>query len=437
MILLHISLLVTHGGVDVINRDVDIAVIGGGPAGLAAGISAKSYDDLEILILDRNHWLGGILPQCIHDGFGLEEIGISLTGPEYAQRYIQSAEAAGVQCITETMVLQVTKNREIIAVNKEGLQRIRAKAIILATGCREKTRWDAMIPGDRPSGIYTAGVAQMLINLYNIMPGKTFLILGSGDVGLIMARRLTLEGATVKGVLEILPFTTGLPRNVVQCLEDYDIPLLLNHTVVNIYGKGRVEKVTTAQVDETRSPITKTEKHIMCDTLLLSLGLIPENEIALSLGIKLDEATGGPRVNQDFETTLKGFYSIGNSLQIYDTVDKLSHDADKAGKSIAKRICNSHRRISSKKGNASIILRPGKGVKHVTPQIISTTGLIDITIRAEKPFSPATLMIFSDDTKIFVKKLRYATPANLITIQITVSEQNLMPLQTWEVSLND
>jgi len=269
------------------------------------------------------------------------------------------------------------------------------------------------------------------------MPGKTFLILGSGDVGLIMARRLTLEGATVKGVLEILPFTTGLPRNVVQCFEDYDIPLLLNHKVVNIYGKGRVEKVTTAQVDETRSPITKTEKHIMCDTLLLSLGLIPENEIALSLGIKLDEATGGPRVNQDFETTLKGFYSIGNSLQIYDTVDKLSHDADKAGKSIAKRICNSHRRISSKKGNASIILRPGKGVKHVTPQIISTTGLIDITIRAEKPFSPATLMIFSDDTKIFVKKLRYATPANLITIQITVSEQNLMPLQTWEVSLND
>lgn len=418
-----------------IHHDVDIAVIGGGPAGLAAAIAAKSYDDPKTLVIERNQWLGGILPQCIHDGFGLEEVGVSLTGPEYAQRYIQLIEDAGIKYLTETVVLKVTKNREIVAVNKEELQRIKAKAIILATGCREKTRWDAMIPGDRPSGIYTAGVAQALINLYNIMPGKTFLILGSGDVGLIMARRLKLEGATVKGVLEILPFSTGLPRNVVQCLEDYNIPLLLNRTVVNIHGKGRVERVTTAQVDETRSPIAGTEEHITCDTLLLALGLIPENELALSVGIQLDETTGGPRVNQDFETNLKGFYSIGNSLQIYDTVDKLSRDANKAGKSIAKRVRDSHLDSSTKKENNVILLRPGKGVKHVTPQIISTTGVIDITVRAEKPFSPAMLMIFSGDTKLFVKKLRYATPANLITIPITVSEKNCMPLQTWEVVL--
>lgn len=418
-----------------IHHDVDIAVIGGGPAGLAAAIAAKSYDDPKTLVIERNQWLGGILPQCIHDGFGLEEVGVSLTGPEYAQRYIQLIEDAGIKYLTETVVLKVTKNREIVAVNKEELQRIKAKAIILATGCREKTRWDAMIPGDRPSGIYTAGVAQALINLYNIMPGKTFLILGSGDVGLIMARRLKLEGATVKGVLEILPFSTGLPRNVVQCLEDYNIPLLLNRTVVNIHGKGRVERVTTAQVDETRSPIAGTEEHITCDTLLLALGLIPENELALSVGIQLDETTGGPRVNQDFETNLKGFYSIGNSLQIYDTVDKLSRDANKAGKSIAKRVCDSHLDSSTKKENNVILLRSGKGVKHVTPQIISTTGVIDITVRAEKPFSPAMLMIFSGDTKLFVKKLRYATPANLITIPITVSEKNCMPLQTWEVVL--
>lgn len=418
-----------------IHHDVDIAVIGGGPAGLAAAIAAKSYDDPKTLVIERNQWLGGILPQCIHDGFGLEEVGVSLTGPEYAQRYIQLIEDAGIKYLTETVVLKVTKNREIVAVNKEELQRIKAKAIILATGCREKTRWDAMIPGDRPSGIYTAGVAQALINLYNIMPGKTFLILGSGDVGLIMARRLKLEGATVKGVLEILPFSTGLPRNVVQCLEDYNIPLLLNRTVVNIHGKGRVERVTTAQVDETRSPIAGTEEHITCDTLLLALGLIPENELALSVGIQLDETTGGPRVNQDFETNLKGFYSIGNSLQIYDTVDKLSRDANKAGKSIAKRVRDSHLDSFTKKENNVILLRPGKGVKHVTPQIISTTGVIDITVRAEKPFSPAMLMIFSGDTKLFVKKLRYATPANLITIPITVSEKNCMPLQTWEVVL--
>jgi len=420
-----------------INHDVDIAVIGGGPAGLAAGIAAKRSEDLKVLVIERNQWLGGILPQCIHDGFGLEEIGVSLTGPEYAHRYIQSAEDAGIQYLIKTMVLKVTKNREIVAVNKEGLQRIKAKAIVLATGCREKTRWDAMIPGDRPSGIYTAGVAQALINLYNIMPGKTFLIVGSGDVGLIMARRLALEGATVKGVLEILPFTTGLPRNVVQCLEDYNIPLLLNHTVVNIQGNGRVEKVTIAQVDETLSPIEGTEKHILCDTLLLSLGLVPENELALSVGIQLDKNTGGPRITQDFETNLKGFYSIGNSLQIYDTVDKLSHDSNKAGKSIATRIRDSHRDFLSKNGDISIVLRPGKGVKHVTPQIISTPGVIDITVRAKKPLSPANLMILSNGKILFEKKLRYAHPANLITIQVTAPDKNRVPSQTWEVTLYD
>ncbi len=352
--------------IKVIDYTVDVAVIGGGPAGLAAAVSAHEHGAKSVLVIDRNSWLGGILPQCIHDGFGVEETGTSMTGPEYAEMYIEMAGKQGIDIMKETMVLQFDKKREIVAVNKKGLHKIKASAIVLAMGCREKTRWNVMIPGDRPSGIYTAGVAQAFINLYNIMPGKNVLILGSGDVGLIMARRLKFEGANILGVVEILPYASGLPRNVVQCLEDYDIPLFLNHTITCINGKERLEQVTIGQVDGEMNIISGTEKKIECDTLLLSLGLIPENELANNIGIEIDNITGGPTVNQYLETTLSGVFACGNCLQVYDTVDVLSADAKNAGKSAAK---NSAIQKKDKKIIAKIV--PGKGVRYVVPQVIS------------------------------------------------------------------
>ena len=349
-----------------INYDVDVAVIGGGPAGLAAAVSAQEHGVKNVVILDRNSWLGGILPQCIHDGFGVEETGTSMTGPEYAEKYIKMAEKQGIDVMKETMVLQFNKKLEITAVNKKGLHKIRAKSIVLAMGCREKTRWNVMIPGNRSSGIYTAGVAQAFINLYNIIPGKNVVILGSGDVGLIMARRLKFEGANVLGVVEILPYASGLPRNVVQCLDDYDIPLFLNYTVTCIDGKERLEQVTIAQVDDKMNIIPGTEKKIRCDTLLLSLGLVPENELASDVGIEIDTVTGGPIVNQYLETTLAGVFACGNCLQVYDTVDVLSADAKNAGKNAAKNLTIQK---EDKKISAKIV--PGKGVIYVVPQRLS------------------------------------------------------------------
>jgi NADPH-dependent 2,4-dienoyl-CoA reductase/sulfur reductase-like enzyme len=256
------------------NENVDVAVIGSGPAGLAAAVSAKENGANYIVIIDRNSWKGGILPQCIHDGFGLEETGNSMTGPEYIQMYIDDAKKHNIDFLTETMVINIDKNKTITAVNKNGIYKINAESIILSMGCREKTRWNIMVPGDRPSGIYTAGVAQAFINLYNIIPGKNIVILGSGDVGLIMARRLKLEGLNVLGVLEILPHASGLPRNVVQCLDDYEIPLYLNHTVTHIDGRERLESVTIAQIDNKKNIVKGSEKKIKCDTLLLSFSLI-------------------------------------------------------------------------------------------------------------------------------------------------------------------
>lgn len=412
-------------------QKVDVAVIGGGPAGLAAAVSAKENGAKSVLVLDRNSWLGGILPQCIHDGFGVEELGVSLTGPEYAENYIDMAGKNGVEMMPETMVLQFDKNREIIAVNKKGIHRIRAKAIVLAMGCREKTRWNAMLPGDRPSGIFTAGVAQAFINLYNIMPGKNVVILGSGDVGLIMARRLKFEGSNVLGVVEILPFASGLPRNVVQCLDDYDIPLFLNHTITCISGRERLESITIAQVDDNMAPIPRSEREIKCDTLLLSLGLIPENELSKNAAVEIDNITGGPVVDQDFESTLPGVFSCGNCLQVYDTADMLSSYAKIAGKNAAEF------KAGRKQKKKSVRVLAGNGVMYVVPQVVNESGNVSFTFRGEKPCGASTVYVKSDGQVFFKKKLRFVNPANMIQVEVDISPEIMKLSKTLEVSISE
>ncbi|UCB59381.1 MAG: FAD-dependent oxidoreductase [Thermoplasmatales archaeon] len=410
------------------NENVDVAVIGSGPAGLAAAVSAKENGANYVVIIDRNSWKGGILPQCIHDGFGLEETGNSMTGPEYIQMYIDDAKKHNIDFLTETMVINIDKNKTITAVNKNGIYKINAESIILSMGCREKTRWNIMVPGDRPSGIYTAGVAQAFINLYNIIPGKNIVILGSGDVGLIMARRLKLEGLNVLGVLEILPHASGLPRNVVQCLDDYEIPLYLNHTVTHIDGRERLESVTIAQIDNKKNIVKGSEKKIKCDTLLLSFGLIPENELSKDAGIKIDNITGGPVVDQTYETNIPGIYACGNCLQVYDTVDVLSKSAKLVGKNAVVKL------IKNKK---SIFVKPGKNIRYVIPQIINKKGLINFTMRVNKPAQNVTLKIKADEKEIYKKKQRWVNPANMIELTLEITHEILKKGKTLVVNLHE
>jgi NADPH-dependent 2,4-dienoyl-CoA reductase/sulfur reductase-like enzyme len=420
--------MVEQGRTKMINLNADVAVIGAGPAGLAAAISARENGAKNVIILDRNSWLGGILPQCIHDGFGVEETGTSMTGPEYAEMYIKTAEKQGITFFNETMVLQFDKNRKITAVNKKGLHEIKAKSIVLAMGCREKTRWDVMIPGDRPSGVYTAGVAQAFINLYNIMVGKNVVILGSGDVGLIMARRLKFEGANVLGVVEILPYASGLPRNVVQCLDEYNIPLYLNHTVTYIEGRERLESVTIVQVDEKMNVICETEKKIECDTLLFSLGLIPENELSKNVGIEIDNLTGGPIIDQSFETSLPGVFACGNCLQVYDAVDVLAMDAKKAGENAAKNTI---------KQNKNINVKAGKGIRYIVPQIINRPGKIHFTLRVVETQESPTLCVIASDKELLKKKLPWANPANMVEFDVNISAETIKSSDDLEVLLDD
>ena len=319
----------------------ELVIIGGGPAGMSAAIAAYENGIRDILIIERDDSLGGILRQCIHNGFGLHKFGEELTGPEYAWKYEQKVKELGIECKLKTMVLDITEDKVITATNKdEGIFFIEAKSIILSMGCRERSKGALNIPGRRPSGIFSAGTAQKFVNLKGYMPGKNVVILGSGDIGLIMARRMTLEGAKVKAVCEIMSYSGGLARNIEQCLNDFNIPLKLSHTVVEIHGKERLEGVTITKIDANRRPIEETKEFIECDTLLLSVGLIPENELTKKVGIKIDQVTNGAIVDQKRETSVGGLFACGNVLHVHDLVDYVSDEAEIAGISAAKYIKN-------------------------------------------------------------------------------------------------
>ena len=320
-------------------KQADIVVIGGGPAGMAAALEARRRGVENILIIERDKELGGILQQCIHNGFGLHIFKEELTGPEYAWRFIEQIKKENIDYLLDTMVLSITPDKIVTAANStEGLVRIKAGAIVLSMGCRERTRGSLNIPGTRPAGILTAGAAQRFVNMEGYMPGKKIVILGSGDIGMIMARRLTLEGAEVKMVCEIMPYTKGLIRNKVQCLDDFGIPLKLNCTVVEIHGKERLEGVTIAKVDENRKPIPETMEYVECDTLLLSVGLIPENELSREAGIKIDPSTGGPFVSKTMETSIQGIFACGNVVHVHDLVDNVTLESYIAGRAAAEYV---------------------------------------------------------------------------------------------------
>ena len=388
----------------------DLIVIGGGPAGLAAALAAREAGVEDILILERDRYLGGILNQCIHNGFGLHTFREELTGPEYAGRYLDQVRAAGIPQQTDTMVLSLTPDRTVTAVSPGGLRRWEAGAVILAMGCRERPRGALNIPGFRPAGVYTAGTAQRLVNLEGQLPGRDVVILGSGDIGLIMARRMTLEGAKVHAVAELLPYSGGLRRNIVQCLEDFGIPLLLSHTVVRIEGRARVTAVTLAQVDEARRPIPGTERTYPCDTLLLSCGLLPENELSRGAGVALDPVTGGPVVDQDLETSVPGVFACGNVLHVHDLVDFVSEEAALAGRHAAAYL------RQSRPAGRRIAVRPGEGIRYVVPQYLdpaASDGPVTLRFRVSKPVGRCTLTAAQNGKALLRKQRPAAAPGEM------------------------
>ncbi len=394
----------------------ELMVIGGGPAGLAAAVAARRAGVRDILLIEREDCLGGILNQCIHNGFGREIFKESLTGPEYAQIFIEQVQLSDIECWTGTLVTELTAGKRIIAANSRGLHRICAQAVILSMGCRERTRAAVDIPGTRPAGIYTAGVAQNFINLRNLMPGKRFIILGSGDIGLIMARRLTLEGAEVLGVLEKLPYPGGLPRNITQCLEDFNIPLYLKHTVTDIHGKHRVSGVSIAKVGPRGGILPGTTRKLACDTLLLSVGLIPENELSKAAGIKLDRLTGGPLVDETGQTNIPGIYACGNVLHVYDIVDQLTKEAEAVGRAAACYI---------KAGQSQLPLlrvQAGSGIKYVVPQQISAPGKRLLSFRVDTPGQNKYIVIKSG-RKIIKRQIKQrVNPPELIQLEVNLPE---------------
>ena len=391
----------------------ELVIIGGGPAGLAAAVTARENGVRDIVILERDNELGGILNQCIHNGFGLHTFKEELTGPEYAARFIEKVEELGIEYKLNTMVMDLGQDRTVTAMNREdGLFRLHPKAVILAMGCRERPRGALNIPGYRPAGVYTAGTAQRLVNMEGYMPGRKVVILGSGDIGLIMARRMTLEGAEVKVVAELMPYSGGLKRNIVQCLDDYGIPLKLSHTVVDIKGKERVEGITLAQV-ENGKPVPGTEEYYECDTLLLSCGLIPENELSRAAGVELNPVTNGPLVNESLETNVSGVFAAGNVLHVHDLVDFVSQEAADAGRHAAAYIRN-ERKIVEKE----IAIRCRNGVRYtvpatIRPEAVEEGGSVTVRFRVNNVYKNKKVVVYAGDTCIFSRRRSVLAPGEM------------------------
>ena len=401
-------------------RHHDIVIVGGGPAGLAAAVAAKKAGITDILILERDNVLGGILNQCIHNGFGLHTFKEELTGPEYAARYIARVEEEQIPYCLNTIVADITRDRQVTyMIREEGLVTIRAGAVILAMGCRERPRGALNTPGYRPAGIYSAGTAQRLMNIEGYLVGKEAVILGSGDIGLIMARRMTLEGAKVKAVAEIMPYSGGLKRNIVQCLDDYGIPLKLSHTVVNIHGKDRLTGVTIAEVDANRNPIPGTEEYYSCDTLLLSVGLIPENELSKGAGISLNRVTSGPNVNDRLETEAEGIYACGNVLHVHDLVDFVSQEAALAGQNAAEYVMGQN---AAQAAGHTIPLVAADGVRYTVPQFLETAGMRDsvtVRFRVADVYKDRYISVYYDDKRISRTKKKVLAPGEMEQVVLT------------------
>ena len=401
---------------------VSLVIIGGGPAGMAAALAAYDEGVRDILILERDDALGGILRQCIHNGFGLHSFGEELTGPEYAYRYEEKVIEREIPFMLNTMVMDITPERQVVAQNSEyGIFTIQADAIILAMGCRERARGALNIAGTRPSGIYTAGTAQKYVNMKGYMPGKEVVILGSGDIGLIMARRMTLEGAHVNAVCELMPYSSGLARNIEQCLNDFNIPLLLSHTVVDIHGKDRLTGVTIAKVDENRRPIADTARLIPCDTLLLSCGLIPENELTRECGINLDRVTNGAVVDGDRETEIEGIFACGNVLHVHDLVDFVSEESAVAGKAAAQFIKGERQK------NVSIDLTTDGKIRYTVPQHITAIKDTKVYFRVGGVFENKKITVKDGERVVLSKKKPKLVPAEMQSI--TVSADMLSKLE--------
>ncbi len=390
-------------------KEVQLAIVGGGPAGLAAAVSAYDEGVRDILILERDSEPGGILNQCIHAGFGLHTFGQELTGPEYAQRYIDEMHRRGIELWTDCMVLDVSPERVLTVTGREtGLQQIRAGAVVLAMGCRERPRGALNIPGTRPAGIWSAGTAQRLVNMEGCLPGRRVVILGSGDIGLIMARRMTLEGAEVLAVAELMPYSGGLKRNIVQCLDDFNIPLYLSTTVTEIHGQEHLTGVTLARVDENRRPVPGTERYIQCDTLLLSVGLLPENELSRQAGVALDRVTGGPEVSDDLSTSLPGVFACGNVLHVHDLVDFVSQEAAAAGRSAARFLRN------GPASGETVALEGRGGVRYTVPQQVHrSNGVVTVRFRVGQPYRNASLCAYAGDTLLKRIPKRILTPGEM------------------------
>lgn len=409
-------------------KHCDLVIIGGGPAGLAAAAAAREAGVEDILLLERDTELGGILNQCIHSGFGLHTFQEELSGPEYAQRYIQKVQKLAIPCLLDTMVLEISPERVVTAVNtREGLFQLQAEAVILAMGCRERARGSLNIPGFRPAGIYSAGTAQRLVNMEGFLPGKEVVILGSGDIGLIMARRMTLEGAHVQVVAELMPYSGGLKRNIVQCLDDFDIPLKLSHTVVDIQGRERLTGVTLARVDENRRPIPGTEEHYECDTLLLSCGLIPENELSRGAGVEISPVTNGPVVDESLETSVPGVFACGNVLHVHDLVDFVSQEAEQAGRRAARFLQKGEER------GRTVQLVAGKGVRYTVPARVDPRRMdeeLTVRFRVDNVYKNAAVVVSAEGEILRRKKKLILTPGEMEEIRLRREE--LLEHPEWE-----